>query len=137
MPAASATSSVLRGDFDEHGNAGDLLVDIDMLGHGVGALTDRLAADMPRLGGRLSLTAETSADLTPTQISASAYDAAKRIRTAHASVRPNRIHVTMAVPAAFAALLGYHATALSSDVVVYEFDGDRYVPAVVVPSNAP
>jgi hypothetical protein len=128
---------VLLGGFDQHSDAGDLLVDIDMLGHGVGELTDRLATDMPQLGGRLSLTVGTSADLNPIQIAASAYDAATRIRTAHASLRPHRIHLTMAVPAAFAALLGYHATALSSDVVVYEFDDNRYVPAVVVSSNTP
>ena len=137
VPATSPAGSVLLGGFDQHSDAGDLLVDIDMLGHGVGELTDRLATDMPQLGGRLSLTVGTSADLNPIQIAASAYDAATRIRTAHASLRPHRIHLTMAVPAAFAALLGYHATALSSDVVVYEFDDNRYVPAVVVPSNTP
>ena len=83
------------------------------------------------------IAADVKVDLNPIQIAASAYDAATQIRTAHVSLRPHRIHSTMAVPAAFAALLGYHAIAMSSDVVVYEFDDQGYVPAVVVSSNAP
>jgi hypothetical protein len=135
--AAAVDEAVVRGDLDQYDERGDLIVDIDLLHHGVAALTDTMAAAMPRPGGRLSISTESTQDLTPTQIAASALRVSNQIRNSVAILRPERVHLTMAVPAAFAALLGHHTPAISSEVATYEFDGTRYVPAVVITPTAP
>ena len=136
-PSPNGEGAVLSGGFDQYAESGDLIIDIDLLGHGVDAPTDSLAASMARPAGRLSLTTPTDRDLTPAQLAATAYEAARRIRSAHAMLRPPCIHITMAAPAAFAALLGYHATALTSEVISYEFDGERYRRSMCLPPTQP
>ena len=45
---------------------------------------------------------------------------------------PQRIHITMSAPAAFAALLGHHLTALNADILTYELDDDRYTNSLTL-----
>jgi hypothetical protein len=52
-------------------------------------------------------------------------------------VQPERIHITMAAPASYAALLGHHMTALHADVITYELDDHGYTPAVTLASHVP
>ncbi|WP_423916844.1 SAVED domain-containing protein [Candidatus Poriferisodalis sp.] len=137
-PADTDLGSHLKGDFDHYNESGDLIVDIDLLGHDVADLTSQLAASLPRVGGRISLSRRVSGvDLSPAEIASSARWAANLIRKAHAALRPATIHLTQATPAAFAALLGHHLTALGANVTCYELDGARYTAALTIPHAAP
>ena len=136
-PATDGAHSALQGAFDQHQEQGNLLVDIDLLGHSVAARADDLASDLPPLGGRISLTGTKSADLTPAQIAASAFHAAALIRGAHGTVRPTTIHVTQAAPAAFSALLGHGLSALSASIQCYELADTGYVAALELPATTP
>lgn len=137
VPASSDLGLELSGNFDQHNESGDLIVDIDLLGHDVGAKTDELASRLPPAGGRISLTRQNPDDLLPDQIAGLARWTANLIRKAHAIVQPDTIHFTQAVPAAFAALLGYHLTALSANLTSYELQDDRYIAALTLPPTAP
>jgi hypothetical protein len=125
----------LMGGFDQYAESGDLLIDIDLLGHDVAAMSDQTAQSL-RLGGRISLRRTSRDDLTPDNIAQIARYVADQARTAHATLRPPRIHLTMSTPAAFSVLLGYHTTALQSDIITYETDGSRYTEALTVPRDA-
>ena len=136
-PATSDTGHRLSGDFDQHKESGDIVVDIDLLGHDVAAKTDELASRLPQLGGRISLTRSDPTDLTPEQIASLARWTATIIRSAHATVHPSTIHFAQAVPAAFTALLGHHLTALSANLTSYELNDDCYTPVLTIPSTTP
>ena len=136
-PATSEHGQTLNGDFDQHNESGDIIVDIDLLGHDVAAKTDELASRLPPAGGRISLSRPDTNDLSPERIARLARWAARTIRSAHATARPDTIHFTQAVPAAFAALLGHHLTALGANLTSYELDGDRYVPTLTIPPTTP
>ena len=136
-PATSDTGDRLSGDFDQHNESGDIVVDIDLLGHDVAAKTDELASRLPQLGGRISLTRSDPTDLTPEQIASLARWTATIIRSAHATVHPSTIHFAQAVPAAFAALLGHHLTALSANLTTYELKSDRYIPVLAIAPTTP
>lgn len=134
-PATDGATSELQGGFDQHNESGDLLIDIDLIGHNVAALTDELAASLPPLGGRISLTRPSTDDLTSTEISQVARSAATTIRRAHATVQPQRIHLTISAPAPYAALLGHGMTALEADVLLHELDGAAYSATLLIPSS--
>lgn len=55
QPASVGDASLIAGGFDPLGESGDLVVDIDLLGHNVGALTTSLMTGLPGVAGRLSL----------------------------------------------------------------------------------
>ena len=74
-------------------------------------MSTQLAQDLKH-GGRISLRRRATDDLRPEQIAQAARYIADRARAAHAMLRPNRLHLAMSTPAAFAVLLGYHMTAL-------------------------
>ncbi len=138
QPTTAAPKRFLDGDFDHYNEAGDLIVDIDMLGHNVADLTDTLAAELPPAGGRISLTRRRPhGDLTTGEIAHAARWSANLIRNAHATLRPSTIHITQAAPAAFAGLLGHRLTALNADIVTYELDVDRYTPVFTIPHAQP
>jgi hypothetical protein len=136
-PATRSDGGHLLGAFDQYGEHGDLIVDIDLLGHNVAAQTDRLAATLPDVAGRLSLSPGATDDLTPQEIAATARSTAERVRHATGTIRPMRIHLTMAAPAAYAALLGHHMTALTGDVITYEHHDDRYHQALTLEATTP
>ncbi len=136
-PATSDADHRLRGDFDQHKESGDIVVDIDLLGHDVAAKTDELASRLPQLGGRISLTRSDHTDLTPEEIASLARWAATVIRSAQATVHPSTIHFAQAVPAAFAALLGHHLTALSGNLTSYELNDGSYTPVLTIPPTTP
>ncbi len=137
-PADDDLESRLQGEFDHYNEYGDLIVDIDLLGHNVADLTSQLAASLPPVGGRVSLVRRDSgSDLLPAEVAGSARRAANLIRKAHAVLRPSKIHLTQAAPAAFAALLGHQLTALDADVTCYELDGAQYTAALTVPHVTP
>lgn len=135
-PTTENECSNLQGDLDRYARAGDLLVDLNLLDHDVATPSDRLAVPL-NLGGRISLTRSSTHHMSPFEIAVAARFSAIKVRSAHASIRPNKIHFTMAAPASFAALLGYHLTSLEADIVTYEFDNHEYHPALVIPSDSP
>lgn len=137
LPATDGTTAAIQGGFDQLAEAGDLLVDIDLIGHDVAARSSELAAKIPGLAGRLSLSRPEEADLTSNEIAILARGVAMQLRRARDALQSRRIHLTMAAPAAFAALLGHHTTALESDMVTYEFDGRGYVPAITLSPGTP
>ena len=136
-PATSDAGHRLSGDFDQYKESGDIIIDIDLLGHDVAAKTDELASRIPPVGGRISLTRLDTTDLSPEQIASLARWTATIIRSAHATAHPNTIHFAQAVPAAFAALLGHHLTALSANLTSYELNDDCYTPVLTIPSTTP
>lgn len=136
-PAISDASHRLNGSFDQHNESGDLVVDIDLVGHDVAAQTDELASRLPPVGGRISLSHRDTSDLSPGQIASLARRAATTIRSAHAIVQSDTIHIAQAVPAAFAALLGHHLTALSANLQSYELEDDCYIPALRIAPTTP
>ena len=135
-PTTEDDCSDLRGEFDRYSEQGDLLVDADLLGHDVAKPSYDLAARLS-IGGRISLTRSSTHQLSPIEIASAARSAATKVRTAHAALRPNKIHLTMAAPAGFAALLGHHMTSLEADIVSYEFANHVYHEALVIPSVSP
>lgn len=126
----------LLGDLDRYAKPGDLLVDVNLLDHNVATPSDRLAVSL-NLGGRISLTRDSTHQMSPTEIAVAARSTAIKVRSAHAILRPKKIHLTMAAPAGFAALLGYHLTSLEADIVTYEFANYKYHKALVIPSVSP
>ncbi|MYB74587.1 MAG: toll/interleukin-1 receptor domain-containing protein [Acidimicrobiia bacterium] len=137
LPAATDSGFELSGGFDQYSESGDLIVDIDLLGHDVAAKTDELASRLPPAGGRISLIRQESDDLSPVQIACLARWTANLIRQAHGVLLPNAIHFTQAVPAAFAALLGHHLTALNANLTSYELQDDCYVAVLTLPPTTP
>ena len=137
LPAATDSGFELSGSFDQYNESGDLIVDIDLLGHDVAAKTDELASRLPPVGGRISLIRQESDDLSPEQMAGLARWTADLIRRAQAAVQPEAIHFTQAVPAAFASILGYHLTALSANLTSYELENNRYVAVLSLPPTTP
>ncbi len=138
QPTTADPKRFLNGNFDHCGEAGDLIVDIDLLGHNVADLTNSLAAELPPAGGRISLTrSRAHGDLPTDEIAHAARWSANLIRSAHATLRPSTIHITQAAPAAFAGLLGHHLTALNADIVTYELDHYRYTSVLTIPHIHP
>lgn len=135
-PSTENERSNLQGDLDRYARPGDLLVDLNLLEHDVATPSDRLAVSL-NLGGRISLTRNSTRHMSPIEIAAAARCAAAKVRSAHARLRPKKIHLTMAAPAGFAALLGHHLTSLEADIVTYEFADYKYHRALVIPSNSP
>jgi len=137
-PAEVGDLTTIAGDFDQHRERGDLIVDIDLIGHDVATLASELAAGLPPIGGRLSLRWVGDGDLDAETIAAVARGVADRVRTAHGKTKPGRIHLAVAAPAAFGALLGHHLTSLRADLVTYELDADgSYVTALTIPADTP
>lgn len=136
-PARKADPNGLACTFDPYADSGDLFVEIDLIGHDVAALTDQLAARLPPAGGRISVIRSTTGDLSDREISQLALATADRIRAAHAAIRPERMHFTMAAPAGYSALLGYHLTALQADFVTYELAETGYAQALTLPGTTP
>ena len=135
-PTTENECSNLRGNFDRYARSGDLLVDVNLLEHDVATPSDRLAVSL-NLGGRISLARSSTHHMSPIEIAVAARSTAIKIRSAHASLMPNKIHLTMAAPASFAALLGHHLTSLEADMVTYEFANNEYHEALVIPSVSP
>ena len=135
-PSTENERSNLQGDLDRYARPGDLLVDLNLLEHDVATPSDRLAVSL-NLGGRISLARNSAHHMSPIEIAVEARSTAIKIRSAHASIMPNKIHLTMAAPAGFAALLGYHLTSLEADIVTYEFANYEYHEALVIPSVSP
>jgi hypothetical protein len=136
-PAAIAATDCLQGDLDPYAETGDLIVDIDLIGHGVGNRASELISRLPHPGARLSLSVHSEADFCAEMVACLARETANRVRTAHAKVSPNRIHVMMAAPTAYAGLLGSHLTALQAAVTMYELGEAGYVEALTLPSTMP
>ena len=135
-PSPGKETAELMGALDRYGASGDLIVDIDLIGHDVADRASELARYLDA-GGRLSLYRTGHADLSPQEISQLARCVAERIRDGHAKLRPAVIHVALSAPAAFAGLLGHHLSALQADIVSYELGSEGYVETVRVPCTAP
>ena len=87
-PATSEHGQRLDGDFDQYKESGDIIVDIDLLGHDVAAKTDELASRLPPASGRISLSRPDTNDLSPERIASLARWAARTIRSANATAPP-------------------------------------------------
>ena len=118
---------------DRHRGLGWIAAGLQV-GHDVAATASRLAQDL-NLGGRISLRRRSSDDLTADDIAQMARYVADRARAAPAKIRPARIHFVLAAPAAFAVLLGYHMTALQSDIIAYEDDAGSYTESLTLPHD--
>lgn len=128
----------LRTALDKGGRTGDLAVEIDLLNVGV---SDLAATVLMSLGdpvtNRLCVWRQgLRSDLLPTEISAMASGAALAVRDAVFEIRPARAHIFCASPVEFAVLLGHRLTSLHTELHLYERDGDKYVPSLVMPGNA-
>jgi hypothetical protein len=134
-PVTTDGTVAFSGQLDPYSAKGDLLVDIDLLGHNVATMATELAKTLS-LGGRLSLTYKLAADLGSDNLATLAREAANQIRSAHATLRPRTIHICAAAPVAFIALLGHHLTALHSDLAMYEDHDHQYLPSLVIPPGA-
>ncbi len=130
-PASTSLGADIKGGLDPYAESGDLLIDIDLLGHDVATMSDQLAQSL-KLGGRISLRSTSTDDLTPDNIAQAARYVANQVRTAHATLKPPRIHLTMSTPAAFAVLFGHHMTALQSDIITYEDTDSGYTEALTI-----
>ncbi len=135
-PTTQEVNSDLQGNPELYSEHGDLLVNVDLVGHDVARSSSDLAS-LLNLGGRLSLTRRSTHQMSPIEIAVTARCTATKVRSIHADLRPRNIHLSMAVPAGFAALLGYHLTALEADIVTYEFADYEYYRALVIPSVSP
>lgn len=134
-PASTSLGADLKGGFDPYGENGDLLIDIDLLGHDVASMSDQLAQRL-KLGGRISLRRNSTDELTPENIAQTARYVADQARSANSKLRPGTVHLTLSAPAAFAVLLGHHLTALDAAIALYELDGS-YRESLRIPANSP
>ena len=135
-PTTQEENSDLQGNPDLYSEHGDLLVNVDLIGHDVARSSSDLAS-LLSLGGRLSLSRTSTHQMSPMEIAVAARCTATKVRSVHADLRPKNIHLTMAAPAGFAALLGHHLTSLEADIVTYEFADYKYHRALVIPSASP
>lgn len=133
-PASSSLGIDLTGGFDQYSESGDLLIDIDLVGHNVAAAASRLAQNI-KLGGRISLRRRSADDLTADDVAQMARYVADQARAANARIRPTRIHLALSTPAAFVVLLGYHMTSLQSDIITYEDDASSYTETLTLPHD--
>jgi hypothetical protein len=62
--------------------------------------------------------------------------AAGGIRDAVFDIRPARVHLFCASPVEFAVHLGHRLTSLHADLHLYERDGPRYMPSLIIPATA-
>ncbi len=133
-PATSSSASVLQVGTDLGAVGGTLAVEIDVLGLGVSAIA---AATIASLGlpvdSRLAFWRNGKEDLTPEEIEGSARHVADEIRALVHDRRPSVVHVFCASPVELAVLVGHQLTSLHAPIHLYERDGDRYWPSLVLP----
>lgn len=114
---------------------GPLVVDIDLIGHRIGALVNETIRELPPPSGRIQVARDGHGpDLSPETITATAARVAAEIRGSAARTRPSGIHLFVAAPATFGVALGQRLTALHTDLHLYERDGSRYVHALTIPA---
>lgn len=128
----------LRLALDKGSTSGDMSVEIDLLGVKVSDLASDILSQLPQpASNRLCIWREGSnRDLLPDDISSMTIGAANAIRDAVFGIRPARVHLFCASPAEFAVHLGHQLTSLHADLHLYERDGHRYLPSLVIPAAA-
>jgi SMODS-associated and fused to various effectors sensor domain len=116
---------------------GPLIVDVDLLGHNVDALANDAVRTLPAPAGRVHAAVREEAlgrDLSPAEVGVAAARVAAEVRRVAGISRPDSIHLFLAAPAAFAALLGSQLTALDCELVLYERWAGTYKPVATLPA---
>jgi hypothetical protein len=112
---------------------GDVTIEADLLGVNVSALAaSALAAAPASAPNRIQVRRTASNELMPEAVAGAAAVAAERIRAVVHDRRPRLAHFFCAAPVEFAVLLGHRLTSLHTPVQLYERDGDRYVPSLII-----
>ena len=114
----------------------DLSVEIDLLGMNVSDLASGALSQLPEpVANRLCVWRVGSGeDLSPDELASMTFGTATAIRDAVFDIRPVRLHLFCASPVEFAAQLGHRLTSLHADLHLYERDGPRYTPSLIVPA---
>ena len=138
QPSDARTQRHLRASLDRGAVQSDLSVEIDVLGVGVSDLASHVLANLPQpVPNRLCIWRDDRGDLTPEDVADMASAASFNVREAVFDLRPERIHLFCASPVEFAILLGRCLTSLHADIYLYERDGNKYTPSLVIPANTP
>ena len=126
----------LRTSLDKGALHDDLSVEIDLLDVHVSDLASEILAHRPKsVSNRISVWRTSRGDLVAEDIGSMATMAAAAIRRAIFEIRPAHVHLFCATPVEFAVLLGQHLTSTHADLHLYERDGPRYVPSLIVPAG--
>jgi len=137
IPSAETEHPDLHISLDNGGGTGDLSVEIDLLDVQVSDLAAGVLMNLAEpVTNRLCIWRGQQSDLLPNDVAVMASSAAIRIRDTIFNHRPSRMHLFCASPVEFATLLGSRMTSIHTEVHLYERDGDKYVPSLVIPANA-
>lgn len=111
---------------------GTFVVSIDLVPRDIAASVRRDQSESPR--AHLAITREDTGALVPSgDLAAMAAASAAAIKKQCATLAPGRIALYLAVPAAFAVLLGAELGALGCPLVLHEHTGAGYVPSIEIP----
>ena len=113
---------------------GDVAVELDLLGGvGVSALAAAVLAEAPRAAStRVVARRRAEGELHPPDVAAAAALVAREVRAVVHDRRPSLVHMFCAAPVEFAVLVGCRLTSLHAKVQLYERDGERYLPSLVL-----
>jgi Zn-dependent alcohol dehydrogenase len=113
---------------------GDVAVELDLLGGvGVSALAAAVLAGAPRVAStRVVARRRAEGELRPPEVAAAAAAVASEVRVAVHDRRPSMVHMFCAAPVEFAILVGSRLTSLHAKVQLYERDGERYLPSLLL-----
>jgi SMODS-associated and fused to various effectors sensor domain/TIR domain len=136
-PSTEVDHEELKTSLDKGGRPGDLSVEIDLLNVQVSDLAAGTLMHLVKPAtNRLCIWRERhKSDLLSEDVAAMASCAAIAVRDAVFDLRPTRTHVFCASPVEFAVLFGSRLTSLHTNLHLYERDGDRYVPSLIIPAN--
>jgi hypothetical protein len=138
LPHDSQPDSRVDTVVDKTGGKGAMSIEIDMIGGNVVDLATtalRSASDPPC--ARVQFHRTGTGDLLPLEVGAAAAVVASNVREQVGRHRPGLARVFCASPAEFAVLLGTRLTSLHTDLQLYERDGGRYVPSLLIPAEVP
>ena len=123
---------------DPHGRGPDLSCEISLVGQPVFEMAREAIRSLSlALSERLQLTAREPGEIDSEAASCIAAEAAWVLRERIKAKRPPRTHIFCAAPVEIAVLLGHRLTALSTDLHLYEPEGNSYRLALVLPASIP
>lgn len=136
MPLDSESDVHIDTVVDRTNGPGAMTVEIDMIGGNVADLATaviRTTDETPC--ARIQFRRRGTGDLLPEETGTTAAAVAAAIRAHVAESKPKLTRVFCASPAEFAVLVGNRLTSLHTDLQLYERDGDRYRPTLLIPSS--
>jgi hypothetical protein len=115
-----------------------MTVEIDMLGTNVVDLATAVIKSTRQAPcARTQFHRRAAGDMSPEEVGACSAAVAAAIRRCAAEYKPKLTRVFCAAPAEFAVLVGSRLTSLHTDLQLYERDGDKYVPSLLLPATVP